>query len=732
MLENVKVGQKLLGGYVVVALVAMAVGMVGFFGLLSASTHIVNLTRNLMTGNTALLTLQEAQNGILLGERGLTSRRMMDPPNRQAQYAWIDRHWKEADQALGTCDALPRSGEEAALYRELLSAWNGWKADHQAVRSAEERVDQLLAAGADLKGARVAALEEEAFSASMTAHRSFQDAQDKLSRLIDLNKSEARAEEAAGAAAMRREETTLVILSLLTSLAAIAIGLVLSRGITRPLARGVEMMREMGRGHLGTRLRLNRGDEIGELGATMDQCASDLQNLMVGPMTMMAAGNLGFTIVAKDDKDEIAPALLRTQSALRELVNETGRLSQAAVEGKLSVRADASRHQGEFRNMVQGINDTLDAVIHPMEEAAEVLERVADRDLTARVQGEYKGDHARIKDSLNQAVENLDQGLQQVGLAVEQVAAASNQIGTGSQALAQGASEQASSLEEVSSSLQEITSITRRNAASAKEASGLAEGTRGSVNQGLESMNRLSEAMERIKTSSDSTAKIVKTIDEIAFQTNLLALNAAVEAARAGDAGKGFAVVAEEVRNLAMRSAEAAKNTANMIEESVRNAESGVSLNEEVLNKLQEINEQANRVGEVMNDVVTASESQTSGVEQVTTAVEQMNQVTQQNAANSEESASAAEELSGQAGELRSMVERFRLSQDAVLRPAGAPAHHAGAARRPAPPPATVKPRPPLRLVPGRSRTVPSYGASDPESVIPLGNERDQSALNEF
>ena len=256
------------------------------------------------------------------------------------------------------------------------------------------------------------------------------------------------------------------------------------------------------------------------------------------------------------------------------------------------------------------------------------------------------------------------------------VASAAGQIGQGSQALAQGASEQASSLEEVGASLQEMASMTRQNAGNSQEARGLTETSRTGVQRGLESMQRLSEAMEKIKASSDATARIVKTIDEIAFQTNLLALNAAVEAARAGDAGKGFAVVAEEVRNLAMRSAEAAKSTAELIDESVHNAESGVALNQTVLGQLQEITGQTNQVGEVMGEIATASEQQSSGIEQITSAVEQMNQLTQQNAANSEESASAAEELSGQAEELRGLVAAFRLSRQATA------AHSLAASRR--------------------------------------------------
>jgi ABC-type transporter Mla subunit MlaD len=236
------------------------------------------------------------------------------------------------------------------------------------------------------------------------------------------------------------------------------------------------------------------------------------------------------------------------------------------------------------------------------------------------------------------------------------VSSASGQISGASQELAQGASEQASSLEETSSALEEMVSMTRQNADNANQANGVAKQASDLANEGVESMQKMTEAIDKIKASAAETAKIIKTIDEVAFQTNLLALNAAVEAARAGEAGKGFAVVAEEVRNLARRSAEAAKNTADLIEGAQKNAEAGVQVTAEVARNLADIKDNAGKVATLIAEIAAASKEQSQGIDQVNTAVSEMDKVVQQNAANAEESASASEELSSQAEKLNGMV----------------------------------------------------------------------------
>jgi methyl-accepting chemotaxis protein len=258
---------------------------------------------------------------------------------------------------------------------------------------------------------------------------------------------------------------------------------------------------------------------------------------------------------------------------------------------------------------------------------------------------------------IRRLVKTLAEIIRQLFNSSDQVASASHQISAASQSLAEGATEQAAGLEETSSSLEEMSSMTKQNADNAQLANTLAAEARTAAQSGAESMQRMSRAIDDIQQSSDKTAKIIKVIDEIAFQTNLLALNAAVEAARAGEAGKGFAVVAEEVRNLAMRSAEAAKNTATMIEESVKNAKNGVAISTEVSKALEGIVGGIAKTTDLVGEIAAASSEQAQGIDQVNTAVTQMDKVTQQNAANAEQSASASQELNAQANAMNAIVE---------------------------------------------------------------------------
>jgi methyl-accepting chemotaxis protein len=253
---------------------------------------------------------------------------------------------------------------------------------------------------------------------------------------------------------------------------------------------------------------------------------------------------------------------------------------------------------------------------------------------------------------VNRIIEGLNEG-------AEQVASASGQVSSASQSLAEGASEQAAGIEETSASIEEMSSMTKQNAANAGQANSLMGEAKQMVGTANESMDNLTESMKEISKASEETAKIIKTIDEIAFQTNLLALNAAVEAARAGEAGAGFAVVADEVRNLAMRAADAAKNTANLIEGTVKKVKDGSALVTKTNEAFGEVARSSTKVAQLVGEIAAASNEQAQGIDQVNKAVAEMDKVVQQNAANAEESASASEEMNAQAQEMKGFVEEL-------------------------------------------------------------------------
>jgi len=304
------------------------------------------------------------------------------------------------------------------------------------------------------------------------------------------------------------------------------------------------------------------------------------------------------------------------------------------------------------RGILKGLN-TLEARLRDISQG--------EGDLTKRVDIKARDEIGQVAHWFNEFVDKIEQVVSEVKSGTAQIDSGGVQIASASQTLAQGASEQASSLQQISASIEELSGQTQQSAENARQANTLAEESKSSADRGQQEMASMADAVNEIKQSSAEISNIIKVIDEIAFQTNLLALNAAVEAARAGEAGKGFAVVAEEVRNLAQRSAEAAKNTATMIEASVKRSENGVQIAGRVGQALQEITTSTNKVNTLLSEIASAAGEQATGIGQINQGVSQLDQVTQQNAGNSEEMASSAEELSSQVASLNDLVEQFKV-----------------------------------------------------------------------
>ena len=386
------------------------------------------------------------------------------------------------------------------------------------------------------------------------------------------------------------------------------------------------------------------------------------QNDMLDILTSYANGDFDPEMRQLPGKQRIInEKLLQMKRNLISVIDEIAELTQAAKEGQLKKRGNADIFSGSWQKLILGMNELLTEIMTPIDEAMQVMGEISSKNLTARITGYYNGDMNDFKTNINNAAQQLQDAILQVDSAVDQISSASEEIAHGSQSLAQGTSEQASSLSEISHGLENMSAITMDNADKSKSGATLSKEAISNVQVGNEAMNRMKSAMEVINKSANETGKIIKTIDEIAFQTNLLALNAAVEAAHAGEAGKGFAVVAEEVKNLALRSAEAAKNTNALIEESLKNSEAGVNIVSDVTKAFEQINTSFQKVNTIVDEISVSSDEQARGIERINSSITEISTLTQRNASNAEESASAAEELNSQSAELEDMVKQFKI-----------------------------------------------------------------------
>jgi methyl-accepting chemotaxis protein len=431
----------------------------------------------------------------------------------------------------------------------------------------------------------------------------------------------------------------------------------------------------------------------------------------------------------KGDFNEIRNNLNTCSTVLRALIRDTKMLVESASQGKLDQRVDTSAHWGDYRAIVEGMNNTLDAVAKPISEVKVVMSGLANGDLTLRMQGNYSGDFAVLSDAVNMSVNNLVELVSKITATAYHINSSATEISSGNQNLNDRTQEQAAALEETTATLTGLSSKAEENTNNSANANTLAQSATQEARKGGEIVNRAVKAMSEIDGASKKIADIISVIDSIAFQTNLLALNASVEAARAGDQGKGFAVVASEVRALAGRSATAAQEIKALINDTVEKVNQGTKLVNESGNTLRDIVGSISKVGVIISEISSATSDQMSGFHEVSKAIGQLDNTTQQNAAMVEEAAAASESMADQSDTLRELMGFFKTDEKQTqTTPKASKATATSAAKTPARKPVTPSAGTGARTVARKPVAV----AAKPALKVVAGNQQMDAQWDEF
>jgi methyl-accepting chemotaxis protein len=693
-IDDIKIGKKLLGGFILVLLI-MAV--ISVFAYTSA--------------NDAAARSKEMYQGavIPIGEMGSISadfqqmraelyRYIYVPTARTAEIATMEGLRSNIKKTMDEYRSGDLTAPEKAALAKFDTNYASFLTEYEktlkaADASDEKTVDAALAAGSPLITARtntVAAYQE----------------------ISQINRDNAAKLDKDSTAAASAATTYLTILSIAGILIGLGIALYLSKSITAPIDQVATNLKELSKGHLGNRLKLSRKDEIGDMATTMDEFSDDLQNGVIGTMKKIADGDLSTEMKAKDAQDEITPALMTTINSLRALVAEANMLSKAAVAGQLATRGNADKFKGGYRDIVTGVNQTLDAVVGPVNEAMKVSNEYAAGNFTARVDERLnvQGDFIKFKDALNnigiqvskalqainQQVGDLAASAEEANASVEEVSAGSAQVAKNASGVSvnaekatQGVEQVQKAMEDLSRTIQDVATkselvakIVQDTTNFSKEGMELAQKTEQGMQGITKSSNDVNQIIGEIKGQMDKISEIVNLITDLANQTNLLALNAAIEAARAGDAGRGFAVVATEVKSLAVESRASAERIAEMIDnlqkqtldavDAVAASNAGVKEGSEALHEtlssFNKIVSSIDKISQNVSEVAAAAEEQAASVEEVTASVNEVGGLMQATTREATDAAAASEESSAAIDQITKVVANVNSIVDRVTK----------------------------------------------------------------
>ncbi|ALA81736.1 HAMP domain-containing protein [Stenotrophomonas maltophilia] len=702
-LRNLRVGSRLGAGFGLLLLFIMAIVGLVLYGNQLKSAQFEKVVDVNMVKMRLLNDMLDTNNAVLMHRRLMVIKRGED----------FDKDYQKAQELSQTYDGIwaryikiPRDATGDALVAKIDAA-------RKATDASTQHLHERMKAG-DFDGAAKELLAEHGLATAW--NESISTLLRHQETLTERSRQEYRSTEAwTGTLSIVFGVMSLI----LGSLAAWAI----TRSLTRPLEGAVKLADGIAGGRLDNVIDASGNDEVtqllrsmqrmqmqvqavmaaqgelarqhdaGSLSYRMDESAFpgdfgrmvhetnalvgshvQVQNRLIEVMKHYARGDLSVDMdPLPGEKAAITQAMDETKSSLSAINSEIRRLATAAAAGDFSLRGDEDRFAYDFRDMVAGLNQLMQTTDENLVQVSTLLQAISRGDLTVRMQGDFHGVFARMRDDCNATVDQLKQIVGRIQASASSINLAAGEIASGNTDLSRRTEQQAANLEETAASMEELTSTVKQNAEHARQANQLAIGAHGVASQGGEVVGQVVTTMSAIEAASKKIAEIISVIDGIAFQTNILALNAAVEAARAGEQGRGFAVVASEVRTLAQRSAGAAKEIKGLIEDSVGKVADGSALVRQAGTTMGEIVASVQRVTDIMADISAASQEQSSGIEQVNQAVVQMDETTQQNAALVEEASAAARSMEEQANLLAEAVSVFRTgaaTAAAVVRPA--------------------------------------------------------------